>query len=351
MRARGLLAIALSLGLLFPASLSAAPAESDAVDFVVTPSQLELRVAPGASTSASVRIYNKGDTPLALRTYVQDVEIPPSDLIGSGDIAFSASAWVRFRERRLRVPAEGYADVHLVARVPQNAAPGGYHAFGYVQNIVPPDTEGTGLVLSGRIGVTLLLEVVPPGFVLTRSARVSDMDVSVHWDGLFHPSVETATTVENTGDTYVLAGGMYTYRAWPGSGTSRPKVGPETLLRGTRHTFTSSWTGVPFLGRITVTSEIVYQRGPDDLPAIVMQRTVWIIPWPLIAVVAALMVLLLALRRVRRRGPAHGGRHVRRRGPRPSGMRAPRHALGFPRRPSPGRARPEHREPVLERRH
>jgi hypothetical protein len=137
---------------------------------------------------------------------------------------------------------------------------------------------------------------------------MSDFDVSIDWDGLFRPVVRTSATLDNIGDTHVLVGGVHTYRGWPGSGTSQQKVGPYTLLRGTRHTLTSEWVA-PFIGRVTVTSELVYQRGPDDLPAIVVQRTVWIIPWHLIVplfVVIGLLGLLWVRRKRRRSKPRRG---------------------------------------------
>ena len=300
MRARGLLVIGLTIGFMTLA-LPAISAGSAEVSFIVSPSQLEIEVEPGGTAWASVRVYNKQDTALELRTYVRDIEIPPSDLITQGDLAFSASAWIHFREEVIQVAPGGVKDAVLAVQVPDTAAPGGYHAFGYMQTDATPADAGSTVGVSARVGVTLLLDVVPSGTQLAREIRMSDFDVSVDWDGLFHPVVRTNATLDNIGDTHVLVGGVHTYRGWPGGGTSQQKVGPYTLLRGTRHTLTSEWVA-PFIGRVTVTSELVYQRSPDDLPAIVIQRTVWIIPWHLIVPLFVLIGLLrlLWVRRKRR---------------------------------------------------
>ena len=298
MRARGLLIIGLTIGFMTLA-LPAIGAGSAEVSFIVSPSQLEIEVAPGATTFTSVRVYNKQKTALELRTYISDIEIPQSDLIAQGDLAFSASEWIHFREEVIDVAPGGVTDAILAVEVPTTAAPGGYHAFGYMQTAATPAVEGSSVGVSARVGVTVLLDVVPEGTELNRSAQMSDFDVSVDWEGLFRPVVRTSTTLDNIGDTHVLVGGVHTYRGWPGSGTSQPKVGPDVLLRGTRHTLTSEWVG-PLIGRVTVTSEVVYQRGPDDLPAIVVQRTVWVIPWHLIVplfVVIGLLVLLWVRRK------------------------------------------------------
>jgi len=301
MRARGLLVIGLTTGFMTLA-LPAIRAGSAEVSFIVSPSQLEMEVEPGGTAWASVRVYNKQDTALQLRTYVSDIEIPQNDLITEGDLAFSAAAWIRFSDQVIKVKPGGVTDAILAVEIPTTAAPGGYHAFGYMQTAATPADAGATVGVSARVGVTLLLDVVPSGTDLVREVRMSDFDVSIDWPGLFHPVVRTNETLDNIGDTHVLVGGVNTYRGWPGSGTSQQKVGPYTLLRGTRHTLNTEWIA-PLIGRVTVTSELVYQRGPNDLPAIVVQRTVWVIPWHLI--VPLLMVIgllgLLWMRRKRRR--------------------------------------------------
>ena len=295
MRARGLLAIVILA--IAAAAPPAALAGGAAVDFAVTPSKLDLRVAPGERSSTTLRVYNQAEVPLRLRNYVQDVDLPPSDLIGTGDIAFSAAHWARFAERTLTVPPGGAADVGLMIDVPAATPPGGYHALAYLQSLAPDEGEGTGPQISARVGVTLLLEVAPPDVVLTRAARQSAFDVDVSWDGLLTPVIRTTTTLDNVGDTYVLVGGLDTYRGWPGSAVSRLKVGPEVLLRGTRDTFVTTWTDGPLFGRVSVTSEIVYQRGPDDLPAIVVQQQVWVVPWRLLGLAALAAAVAIAWRR------------------------------------------------------
>jgi len=304
MRARGLLAIVILAGV--AAAPPAALAGGAAVDFAVTPSQLEVRVVPGERTESTLRVYNQAREPLRLRTYVQNVELPPSQLIGEGDIASSAGRWARFIDRRLVLPPGGAVDVALVMDVPADTPPGGYHALAYLQSVAPQGSASTGPLVSGRVGVTLLVEVAPPDVALARVAQQSGFDVQLSWEGLLDPIVRTTTTIDNMGDTHVLVGGLDTYRGWPGGSVSRIEVGPEMLLRGTRHPFVTTWTDAPLFGRVTVTSEIVYQRGPDDLPAIVVQQQVWVIPWHLLAgLVLLFVVALFVLRRsLARRGGA-----------------------------------------------
>ncbi len=271
------------------------------VDFLVTPSRLELRTPPGGRVEVEVRVFNRDADDLVLDAYVDDIEMPPHELIAPGELAFTASRWVTFATAELTVPAGSDATIMLVADVPAGTPMGGYHAFGFLQS--RPDETATGLQPSGRVGVTLLLEVAPDGVDLDRSVRVSDSGLDVRWSGPFDVDVDAFTVVENTGDAHVVTGGLHTYRSWPGADGSEVKVGPDTTLRGSRHTFESSWDSVPLFGKVTVTSEIVHQVGPDELPVIVTQHTVWVIPWHLIFA-AAVSIGAAALLIRRRRGAA-----------------------------------------------
>lgn len=298
MRSRLAAVLASSLLALPLASPPAHSAEGE-LGFAVTPSRLDLQVEPGQRTSSSIRVYNRGGQTLHLRADVGNADIPKSDLVGDDELAFTAKRWVRWEREFVDLQAGDFIDLVLRVEVPPDGAFGGYHALAYLQTISAPSKK-TGVVGAARIGVSVLVNVAVAGARIERSTRVAGMDLRVRQKGLFGSSVETSTTVENTGETHAFVGGVHTYRVWPGSGNATKKVGPHTLLRGTRHTFVSSW-GTPLFGKVTVTSEIAYQRGPGDVPAIVMQKTVWIIPWRLIGLVLALGVGGLYRRRRRRR--------------------------------------------------
>jgi hypothetical protein len=260
-----------------------------AVDFVVTPSRLEIRAEPGDSLQVPIRVYNEADEALVLDAYIENIEVPRSELIQPDDLAFTASQWLRFDSDVLEIGGGGDQLVTIRADVPLGAPTGGYHAFGFIQSRPPPGSLG--LQPSARVGVTVLVEVAPDDTDLDRSARVSDSGLRVRWNGWFDADVIAHTVVDNTGEAHVVTGGVHTYRSWPGSGSLEAEIGPDTTLRGTRHTFETSWDAVPLFGKVTVTSELVYQAGPDDLPVIVTQHTVWIIPWRLLGIGAVALVI------------------------------------------------------------
>jgi len=276
------------------------------IDFSVTPSRLEMRVGPGQTLQFAIQVINHSGEPLNLLTYVDDVEIPPNDLIEPDELAFTASRWTSFSNDTMTVAAEAVSEAIVTVAIPENTPSGGYHAMAFFQ-ATGPEVD-TGIVALGRIGATLLLEVAPSGSDLAREALVADTSLDVEWDGMFSPSVNATVVLDNVGDLHVTAGGIHVFRAWPGQAVHEEKVGPATVLRGTRHAFESSLEEVPLFGKVSLTSEIVYQVGPDELPVIITQASIWVIPWSLIGVlslIAAVTAGLMFLRRKRRGQELH----------------------------------------------
>lgn len=271
------------------------PAEP-VVDFVVSPSRLEIRAVPGDRLDFEVDVYNRSPNELNLFTYVEDIAIPKSDLIAQDDLAFTASRWISFTEPELAIPGEDDAPAQLQVLIPTDTPPGGYHAFAFLQSQV--DDANGALMPSGRIGVTLLLEVAPTGYELTRSARVADSSLTLGWKNWLRPVVNTTTTVANVGETHVTIGGLHTYRSWPGTSSVSAKLGPHVALRGTQHVFETSTPG-PLFGKVSVTTEVVYQVAPDNLPVIMIQEDIWVVPWHLIGAFGVLIAMAWAVKRRR----------------------------------------------------
>jgi len=286
-RRRQLAAVLLMLTMTVGAPVNAQEAEPPTVDFVVTPSRLEVRVGPDEAIEFPIQVINRSETQLRLLTYVEDIEIPDSDLVTNEELAFTASRWTTFQQDEITVPGGGSMTVNVRVAIPASTPPGGYHAFAFFQT--EPDPSDVGVVPSGRIGVTLLVDVTPEEGVLRREARVDATSIDVSWDSFFSPQVVVSTTVQNLGEAHVMVGGLHTYRSWPTGGVNEVKIGPSTLFRGTQTTLSSESDALPLFGKVTVTSELVYQVGPDNLPVILTQATAWIIPWRLIFTLALLI--------------------------------------------------------------
>lgn len=297
-----LLLIALAIS---PQALAQEPGGSTPIRFSVTPSKVEIRMSPGESMQFVLQVINHSSQPLQALTYVDDVDIPDDEMLGADELAFAASRWMDFSHPELAVAGNGTSDAVVVVEVPEETPAGGYHALAFIETVGSPQTSGLGVESVGRIGATVLLEIVPSGSQLSREATVSATELTVGWDGPYRPRIEAVVTLENTGQLHLDAGGIHTFRGWPSQAVSEAKVGPVTVLRGTRHRFESAPEDVPLFGRVSLVSEIVYQVGPDDLPVIMTEVSVWVIPWHLIVPVGAgllgLALMLLQRRRTPRR--------------------------------------------------
>ena len=163
--AAALLLLAMSTG---GSGVTAQSAGDPSVDFVVTPSRLEIQAQPGDSFQVPISVFNRAGEMLVLDAYIEDIEIPRNELIQPDDLAFTASRWLSFGAEHMFVVGGGNGDIMINVDVPEATPSGGYHAFGFLQS---PAQEGpTGIQPSGRIGVTLLLEVAPEDAEIDRSA-------------------------------------------------------------------------------------------------------------------------------------------------------------------------------------
>lgn len=299
----------------------------DGIPFTVTPSRLEVPMLPGEVGIVTMQVSNDVGKPLDLRIHLEPAQLRPSEMVAAEDLAFSADRWIELLRSNATLPPYGLLRLRAGITIPPDTPPGTYHASVHIEDRAGGRPSVPDPSPEAAVGIVVTLEIGRTRFEPTRSAHLSDMGVSVVWDGPFEPRLTTETTLDNTGDTGLLVGGLHTYRAWPGTVSDRREIGSQLLPPGARGALSSTWSDVPLFGRVTVTAELVYQRGPDDLPVILVQRSVWIVPWRLLALTAgSLSLAVIAWRgarrvRTRRSAPAAG----------PSSLRdAPRHLIPTP---------------------
>ena len=133
-------------------------------------------------------------------------------------------------------------------------------------------------------------------------APIVDTTLAVGWDDLFEPSVASSIVIGTSATTSGGVGGVATMRSWPGGGVERQRIDLLRVPAGEQRIVRVSWERVPLFGPVTVTVEMVDQRGPADLVPTVVQATVWVVPWHLIVPLAGVSIgCWAAMRRVRRR--------------------------------------------------
>jgi hypothetical protein len=205
------------------------------------------------------------------------------------------------------VPAASRVLVPLTITVPADATPGD-HTGGVVASLTTGAADGAGnnVSVDHRVGTRIHLRVTGP---LRPALTIGAVAVArrVSWNPLRLPEVTTTFTVANTGNLRltgqpsVRTGGPFGLGGRDRDGTALPQILPGNTLR----TAVVS-RGVLPLGRVTVEATVeprtVDGQVVDPAPGVAVARTsIWLIPWPQVALLALLAVLAVAGLKLRRR--------------------------------------------------
>jgi hypothetical protein len=286
-----------------PSAWSVRPA--GAADDGVRRAAYSLDAAPGTRIKDAVLISNLSKLPLSFQVYGTDAYNTPRDgalaYREAGQAQQGVGRWVRLRTNALVIPAGHSAEIPFTLTVPSDATPGA-HVGGIValNNAVEQAGRDVGvdLGIQRAIAVRMQLTVAGP---LTPGVTVRDVRLAHRPSGVpFRAGRATLRyTVVNTGNTVVQP-------------TARPRVTGlfgrrlktfrtarlPVLLPGQSTAMTVTWDDPPPLDFVD-TSVFVSAEG---VPGASAESGSVLLAWAtLAALLAALVLLALALSRVRRR--------------------------------------------------
>ena len=294
-----------------PASSTA----SDKLTWGVTPSlaggaadrtAFTYQVEPGRRIPDTVRITNFAGTPLDLQIYAQDgitTRDGGFDLLSGDQAANDVGAWVRIRARSVMIPARSRIDVPFVVEVPADARPGD-HSGGIVAAVLDRrrSTDGQLVQFEERVGARIYLRV--PGEI-TAALTVEDLRVEYRTPrNPLTPGLARLTyTVRNAGN--VRLGAQPTARVRDLAGLHvRAAPGPPVsqILPGQVVTVVQELPGVWPLVRLRATAAADPLAPPEaatvEVPPIrPASRDFWAVPWPALALLAAIAAAWVARRR------------------------------------------------------
>ena len=105
---------------------AAGAAQPSGVNIGVAPSKLQLRLVPGRTAHTTIRVYNKGDTPVVLDVFPQDYSIDSQSNVifkRPGTLPGSAATWTTLSQPLLRVPAHSSRALGVTVKVPEGIPP------------------------------------------------------------------------------------------------------------------------------------------------------------------------------------------------------------------------------------
>ncbi|WP_051798113.1 WxL protein peptidoglycan domain-containing protein [Catenuloplanes japonicus] len=254
---------------------------------------LDYKLDPGATVTDRVVVTNHSAQALTLRIYASDALTTPDggfDLLAADRTPVDAGAWITPERDTVALPASSRVVVPLVVAVPGNATPGD-HVGGVVASVTARATgpDGSAVAVDHRVGTRVHLRVTGE---LRPELAVRDLGIDSHqsWAPWRLPALTSTFTVANTGNVRLMGAPSIRTRGKAFDGPDLPQILPGGQLRAT-----VAADGVWPLFRTSV--EIAVTPVDLDGRALaprVTRTTVWLVPWPQLAVLGAVLLLVAA---------------------------------------------------------
>lgn len=273
----------------------------------ISPVKIEDLVDPGQVLSKVVSVTNNSNTPreifLFLRDFKAEGELGQAKLIepGSEEGSFLAS-WLEIATSGIEFLPHETKEIPFIIRVPKETGPGGYYGavvFGTKPPKFNEESKDRGAGMSiGQQAATLLLLQVKGDVYEEADIREFSTDKE-YYNTPF--DVKFSTRIENKGNVHVSPVGTLTIKNQFGKAVKEiifnEKV--SNILPRTFRRFNHSWSGDFAFGKYTATLGLTYgtptNLGGQGMQSLYMERSFWILPWKLIGLVVASILLIIII--------------------------------------------------------
>lgn len=274
------------LSITFPAPASA---------FTISPTLVELTLAPGETGSHTVRVYNESEKSVHVTSDVMNMEFGNE----SGESSFvlpktnddGLASWITWVAPFEVAPGES-VDLPVNVSVPESAIPGTYA----VALLFNPNEQSDGEVgIIGKTGPVILVTVTGE---VRNEGRLLEFNLLNEGDWLEHRPNQFNVSVENTGTVYFVPTGSITIQNMLGQSIERLIVNPDDrkVLPSWRRSFITENTQSDFsVGRYVATLDL--QLGDEKISK---SFVYWIVPWKLLGAVGVGLISLVTMTRTTR---------------------------------------------------
>ncbi len=265
----------------------------------ISPPLIEQRVDPGQSLSLTIRLRNVTQSTLVARARVDDFVAAGEDGLpqllvdeNAEPSPYSFKEWVGPLDQLTLVGGEAKT-LDIALNVPATASPGGH--YGVIRfTATPPELEDTGVSLSASIGTLVLLNVSGP---VTEQLTFADFFASRGGKrGSFfeYPPITFTERFENSGNVHVKpSGSLRITNIFGQEIASLPINNVErggNVLPASIRKFEQSLEGKTMIGRYSATASVTYG---DDNKTLTRSLSFWVLPYRLLAAIAAGIILIL----------------------------------------------------------
>jgi hypothetical protein len=234
-----------------------------------------LRMTPGAVVHGEASLINPADVAQTVTVFARELDFNDTGTPAlSADPAAGIGSWVGFDRRTVTVPAQQRVEIGYTVEAPADAEPGDHTGVLVAQS--SPVAIGEHLQLVKRIA-TRFYVTVPGKAVVGYALRA----LQTHVDNRLWPGSENAqVSVVNTGNIRFVPDVHV---------NGKPAAGSHLVLTRSVEVYRSAvhvpWYGGPVHVRVTATAN-------GGLPQ-TLTRTVWVVPWALLAVVLVAIALFV----------------------------------------------------------
>lgn len=264
---------------------------------------IEHEVNPGESVQEHIIVRNLGAEDVVFALSAADgfyTEAGRFDMLPSGRESTDAGAWITIGDD-VTIPAGGAVVVPFTITVPSNAEPGD-HAAGVAASVLSvreTGADGTGVGVESRVGVKVITRVtgeIVPAFAV----GAVNTDYHLSWNPFEAGSATVTFDVDNTGNTRLDAAGEVRLGGaivpFPGEGTR-----PQVLLPGEKRSFTvavpDAWPLFAATGELAVVPTAATSDGSElTVAGSNLSLFAWAIPWPQLALLVGVALIVVALR-------------------------------------------------------
>ncbi len=267
--------------------LSTSLASASQSSLTVSPAILEKVLEPGVVSTASATVTNTTNFPLPIKAQV-DAFIGNNNLTKLQTSIFDSSSWFTLEPSDFILQPKESKEILIKISEPENIEPGGHYATIFFQPLIPSDVISPSSTISlARVGILTFL--IAPGNILE---LLSIKDFTVRPWSTFGP-INFEVELQNNGNVHTSPSGTIAIKDLLGNTVKTLDLDTSIILPTTTNTQNIVWDKQLLFGRFTASLTVDYGNTQGSLTF--APQVFWVVPWPLIMIMIALLTLLYNL--------------------------------------------------------
>ncbi|MEV4808856.1 WxL protein peptidoglycan domain-containing protein [Micromonospora avicenniae] len=264
---------------------------------------IEVALDPGQVVTEHLAVRNFSDGPVAFALKAADGYLTDKgrfNMLPSNQESVDGGTWIDV-QKSVTVGPKQTKVVPFTITVPRDASPGD-HPAGIAATVT---SSGGTVAVESRVGFRVMMRATG-----TVTAALTIGDVAARYERSWNPfsagTVHVTYTATNGGNVAVTGSGRVTAAELFGLAEPEARTAVEELLPGGSRNAEARVAGVWGLGPVRISVEATPSVLAGDAAGAEIRRgsatvTVWVLPWPQLALVVVLAALVIACRIVVRR--------------------------------------------------